>query len=47
MQGNLRRTRGTGMKGEKRAEDAMVVSDKESAEECIGGPLDNQGVRGW
>ena len=47
MQANLRRTRGTGMKGEKRAADAMVISDKESAEECIGGPLDSQGVCGW
>jgi hypothetical protein len=35
MQGNLRRTRRTGMKGEKRAAYAMLVSDVESAEECL------------
>ena len=35
MQGNLRRTRRTGMKGEKRAAYAMLVSDVESVEECL------------
>jgi hypothetical protein len=35
MQRNLRRTRRTGMKGEKRAAYAMLVSDVESVEECL------------